>query len=118
VSAETPSNHQAVASSAIASDRHPARDNATVSTELLLAGANLCITCTPADKCTPRARLLPRRSENRASTLTTSRTYVSVEDLDMELVNARVWIGFHYRNSVRAGENLGTNVYTRDDEGD
>jgi len=64
------------------------------------------------------ARLLPRRSENRASTLTTSRTYVSVEDLDMELVNARVWIGFHHRNSVRAGENLGTNVYTRDDEGD
>src|SRR5215471_1612682 len=42
---------------AIASDRHPARDNATVSTELLLAGANLCITCTPADKCTPRGLL-------------------------------------------------------------
>ena len=27
-----------------------------------------------------------------------------------ELVNARVWIGFHYRNSVHAGENLGTDV--------
>ena len=28
----------------------------------------------------------------------------------MQLVNARVWIGFHYRNSVVAGENLGTAV--------
>ena len=27
-----------------------------------------------------------------------------------QLVNARVWIGFHYRNSVVAGENLGTAV--------
>jgi hypothetical protein len=27
-----------------------------------------------------------------------------------ELVNARVWIGFHFRSSVVAGENLGTSV--------
>ena len=30
--------------------------------------------------------------------------------LDDELVNARVWIGFHFRNSVIAAENLGTSV--------
>jgi hypothetical protein len=33
-----------------------------------------------------------------------------VADLDAELVNARVWIGFHFRNSVLAGEDLGTAV--------
>jgi hypothetical protein len=33
-----------------------------------------------------------------------------VGDLKTELVNARVWIGFHYRNSVIVGEDLGTKV--------
>jgi hypothetical protein len=33
-----------------------------------------------------------------------------VQDLDTELVNARVWVGFHFRNSVIAGENLGIAV--------
>jgi hypothetical protein len=27
-----------------------------------------------------------------------------------ELVNARVWLGFHFRHSVMAGETLGTSV--------
>ncbi|SRR6266404_1936985 len=49
-------------------------------------------------------------AENGANTLTTSRTYATVQDLDTQLVNARVWIGFHYRNSVLAGEALGTSV--------
>ncbi len=44
------------------------------------------------------------------TTLTTSRTYATVQDLMDELVNARVWIGFHFRSSVIAGENLGTSV--------
>jgi hypothetical protein len=44
------------------------------------------------------------------TTLTTSRTYTTVQDLMDELVNARVWIGFHFRSSVIAGENLGTSV--------
>ena len=43
-------------------------------------------------------------------TLTTSQTFANVQDLDSQLVNARVWIGFHFRNSVTAGENLGTAV--------
>ena len=42
--------------------------------------------------------------------LVTSRTYPTVQDLMDELVNARVWIGFHFRHSVIAGENLGTSV--------
>jgi hypothetical protein len=47
-------------------------------------------------------------AQNGATTLTTSRTYHSVGDLESELVNARVWIGFHFRTSVTVGEDLGT----------
>jgi hypothetical protein len=49
-------------------------------------------------------------AENGAATLTTTRTYATQQQLDTELVNARVWIGFHYRNSVHAGENIGNAV--------
>lgn len=45
---------------------------------------------------------------NASGTQTTSRTYATVRDLNTELVDARVWIGFHYRNSVVVGEALGT----------
>jgi hypothetical protein len=44
------------------------------------------------------------------TTLTTSQTFATVDDLLTQLVNARVWIGFHYRHSVTAGESLGTAV--------
>jgi len=49
-------------------------------------------------------------AQGGATTLTTSQTFATVRDLYAQLVNARVWIGFHYRNSVIAGENLGTAV--------
>jgi hypothetical protein len=49
-------------------------------------------------------------AQGGAGTLTTSRTFNTVQAVDDELVNARVWIGFHYRNSVHAGENLGHHV--------
>jgi hypothetical protein len=42
--------------------------------------------------------------------LATSRTYTTVSALLDELVNARVWIGFHFRSSVVVGEDLGTSV--------
>jgi hypothetical protein len=42
--------------------------------------------------------------------LAATRTYATVQDLLDELVNARVWIGFHFRHSVIAGESLGTSV--------
>jgi hypothetical protein len=59
------------------------------------------------------------------TTLTTSQTFASVDDLLSQLVNARVWIGFHYRNSVVTGENLGSAVanwelqryFLRDEDG-
>jgi hypothetical protein len=44
------------------------------------------------------------------TTLTTSQPFATVNGLLGQLVNARVWIGFHYRNSVVTGENLGTSV--------
>ena len=47
---------------------------------------------------------------NGGTTLTTTRHYNTVADVQHEIVNARVWIGFHYRNSVDQGEQLGNNV--------
>jgi hypothetical protein len=44
------------------------------------------------------------------TTLTTTRQYKNVNDIQNEIVDARVWIGFHFRNSVEQGENLGNNV--------
>jgi hypothetical protein len=49
-------------------------------------------------------------AQGGAVTLSTSQTFANVQDLNAQLVNARVWIGFHFRNSVTAGENLGTSV--------
>jgi hypothetical protein len=40
----------------------------------------------------------------------TTQTFATVGDLLTQLVNARVWIGFHFRNSVLAGETLGTTL--------
>jgi hypothetical protein len=44
------------------------------------------------------------------STLTTSRHYATVEELDREIVNARVWAGLHFRNSGEVGVKLGRDV--------
>jgi hypothetical protein len=49
-------------------------------------------------------------AQGGATTLTTSQTFHTVADLDVQLVDARVWIGFHLRISVRAGERLGRRV--------
>jgi hypothetical protein len=45
-----------------------------------------------------------------ATTLTTTRHFDTVQQLDDEIVNARVWAGLHWRSSVIAGENLGDSV--------
>ena len=47
---------------------------------------------------------------NGGTTLTTSRRFEQVNDLDREIVDARVWIGFHYRGSVVAGVALGRKI--------
>jgi hypothetical protein len=47
---------------------------------------------------------------NGGTTLTTSRVFNNVQNIQNEVVNARVWIGFHFRNSVVQGEKLGNDV--------
>jgi hypothetical protein len=49
-------------------------------------------------------------AQGGATTLTTSQQFATVQDLDSQVINARVWIGFHYRNSVVVGEGLGNSV--------
>jgi hypothetical protein len=44
------------------------------------------------------------------TTLTTTRHYATVEDLDREIVNARVWAGLHFRDSGDTGVKLGRDV--------
>jgi hypothetical protein len=47
---------------------------------------------------------------NGGTTLTTTHHFETVKDLDHEVVNARVWIGFHYRHSGFAGVKLSREV--------
>jgi hypothetical protein len=44
------------------------------------------------------------------TTLTVSRHYATVEQLDREIVNARVWAGLHFRDSGETGVKLGRDV--------
>jgi hypothetical protein len=62
-----------------------------------------------------------------ATTLTTQRHFADTQQLKDEIVNARVWAGLHWRNSVLAGEGIGDAVAgwsldryfgSLDDEGD
>src|SRR5580765_1685871 len=47
---------------------------------------------------------------NGATTLTTSREYKTVADIQNQIPDARVWIGFHFRNSVIQGLKIGNEV--------
>ena len=47
---------------------------------------------------------------NGGSSLGTTRVFKDVDDIQDEVVDARVWIGFHFRNSVVQGEKLGNEV--------
>jgi hypothetical protein len=51
---------------------------------------------------------------NGGTTLTTNRVYNTVQDIQNQVIDARVWIGFHFRNSVVQGENLGNDVASYD----
>ena len=44
------------------------------------------------------------------TTLTTSRRYNTVKDVEREVINARVWAGLHYRSSGKAGVKIGHDV--------
>jgi hypothetical protein len=48
--------------------------------------------------------------ENGSSLLTTTQHFDTVNDIQQQVVDARVWLGFHFRNSVEQGEKLGNNV--------
>jgi hypothetical protein len=53
---------------------------------------------------------IPGAVGRNVATLTTSRHYSTVEELDREIVNARVWAGLHYRDSGEVGVKLGRDV--------
>jgi hypothetical protein len=44
------------------------------------------------------------------TSLVTTRTFATVQDLLSQLVDARIYLGFHFRNSVVVGENIGSAV--------
>ena len=48
--------------------------------------------------------------ESGSPVLTTSQHFNTVEDVQKQVVDARVWLGFHFRNSVIQGEKLGNDV--------
>jgi hypothetical protein len=45
-----------------------------------------------------------------SSMLTTSQHFNTVDDIQKQVVDARVWLGFHFRNSVVQGEDVGNDV--------
>jgi hypothetical protein len=48
--------------------------------------------------------------ENGSTVLTTTQHFGTVDDMQDQVVDARVWLGFHFRNSVKQGERLGNRV--------
>jgi hypothetical protein len=54
--------------------------------------------------------LFIKGAENGATSLTTTRHYDTTKEITDEIENARVWIGFHFRNSVKVGLELGKQV--------
>ena len=47
---------------------------------------------------------------NGGTTLATNRVFNNVQNIQNQVIDARVWIGFHFRNSVVQGERLGNDV--------
>ena len=48
--------------------------------------------------------------ENGSSVLTTTQHFDTVHDIQSQVIDARVWLGFHFRNSVEQGVKLGNDV--------
>jgi len=48
--------------------------------------------------------------ENGSNVLTASQHFNTVQEIQRQVVDARVWLGFHFRNSVEQGEKLGNQV--------
>jgi hypothetical protein len=48
--------------------------------------------------------------QNGSNVLTTTQHFTTVSDIQNQVVDARVWLGFHFRNSVVQGEKVGNDV--------
>jgi hypothetical protein len=48
--------------------------------------------------------------ENGSPNLTTTQHFRTVNEIQKQEIDARVWIGFHFRNSVKQGEKVGNRV--------
>jgi len=48
--------------------------------------------------------------QNGSNVLTTTQHFDNVQDVQDQVVDARVWLGFHFRNSVEVGEKVGNKV--------
>jgi hypothetical protein len=48
--------------------------------------------------------------QNGSSVLTTTQHFDNVDDIQSQVIDARVWLGFHFRNSVEQGNKLGNKV--------
>jgi len=48
--------------------------------------------------------------QNGSTMLTTTQHFNTVEDMQDQIVDARVWLGFHFRNSVKQGVRIGNDV--------
>jgi hypothetical protein len=48
--------------------------------------------------------------QNGSSNLSTTQQFNTVSDIQNQVVDARVWLGFHFRNSVEQGLGVGNNV--------
>jgi hypothetical protein len=51
-----------------------------------------------------------RGGANGSSVLSVSQHFDNVDDIQDQVVDARVWLGFHFRNSVEQGEKIGNDV--------
>jgi hypothetical protein len=48
--------------------------------------------------------------QNGSTVLTTTQHFDDVQDMQKQVVDARVWLGFHFRNSVEQGAKVGNQV--------
>jgi hypothetical protein len=48
--------------------------------------------------------------QNGSNVLTTTQHFNNVQDVQNQVVDARVWLGFHFRNSVIQGSKIGNDV--------
>ncbi len=58
----------------------------------------------------PHRRHHPGSADGTPNNWATTHTFKTVNDLQREVANARVWAGLHYRGSARAGLELARNV--------